>query len=119
MDPLEDGAVSLDLSEVSAPVCLKSGVLHLQVLGLLPLGIQRGLESQLLLVVAFLQPPLLLSEVQLLLLKVDDRLLGMLKSGQDVVHLGHLLLGPVSLELLQLSDMASKILLIDCVMSLS
>merc|ERR1712045_1016188 len=94
MDPLEDGAVSLDLSEVSAPVCLKSGVLNLQlgvlllqVLGLLPLGIQRGLESQLLLVVAFLQPPLLLSKVQLLLLKVDDRLLGVLKPGQDIVHL--------------------------------
>merc|ERR1712214_168885 len=63
MDTLEDGSVSLDLSEVSAPVCLKSGVLDLQleVLGLLPLGIQRGLESQLLLVVTFLQPPLLLS----------------------------------------------------------
>merc|ERR1711884_207604 len=109
MDTLEDGSVSLDLSEVSAPVCLKSGVLDLQlgvlllqVLGLLPLGIQRGLESQLLLIVAFLQPPLLLSEVQLLLLKVDDRLLGVLKSGQNVIHLGHLLLGPVSLELLQL-----------------
>merc|ERR1719251_723802 len=103
MDPLEDGAVSLDLSEVSAPVCLKSGILNLQlgvlllqVLGLLPLGIQRGLESQLLLVVAFLQPPLLLSEVQ--------RLLGVLKPGQDIVHLGHLLLGPVSLKLLQVSD---------------
>merc|ERR1719223_2111458 len=115
MDPLEDGAVSLDLSEVSAPVCLKSGILDLQlgvlllqVLGLLSLGIQRGLESQLLLVVTFLQPPLLLSEVQLLLLKVDDRLLGVLKSGQDVVHLGHLLLGPVSLELLQLSDLGIK-----------
>merc|ERR1719350_1434766 len=115
MDPLEDGSVSLDLSEVSTPVCLKSGILNLQlgvlllqVLGLLPLGIQRGLESQLLLVVAFLQPPVLLSEVQLLLLKVDDRLLGVLKSGQDVVHLGHLLLGPVSLELLQLSDLGIK-----------
>merc|ERR1712241_449964 len=115
MDPLEDGSVSLDLSEVSAPVCLKSGVLNLQlgvlllqVLGLLPLGIQRGLESQLLLVVAFLQPPLLLSKVQLLLLKVDDRLLGVLKSGQDVIHLGHLLLGPVSLEFLQLSDLCIK-----------
>merc|ERR1711971_1215570 len=66
MDPLEDGSVSLDFSEVSTPVCLKSGILNLQlgvlllqVLGLLPLGIQRGLESQLLLVVTFLQPPLL------------------------------------------------------------
>merc|ERR1719384_263215 len=115
MDPLEDGAVSLDLSEVSTPVCLKSGVLDLQlgvlllqVLGLLPLGVQRGLESQLLLVVAFLQPPLLLGEVQLLLLEVDDRLLGVLKSGQDVIHLGPLLLGPVSLEFLQLSDLGIK-----------
>merc|ERR1712025_1037453 len=115
MDPLEDGAVSLDLSEVPAPVCLKSGVLDLQlgvlllqVLGLLPLGIQRGLESQLLLVVMFLQPPLLLGEVQLLLLEVDDRLLGVLKSGQDVIHLSHLLLGPVSLELLQLGDLGIK-----------
>merc|ERR1719225_642417 len=115
MDPLEDGSVSLDLSEVSTSVCLKSGILNLQlsvlllqVLGLLPLGIQRGLESQLLLVVAFLQPPFLLSEVQLLLLKVDDRLLGVLKSGQDVVHLSHLLLGPVSLKLLQLSNLGIK-----------
>merc|ERR1712172_157270 len=47
MDPLEDGSVSLDFSEVSTPVCLKSGILNLQlgvlllqVLGLLPLGIQ-------------------------------------------------------------------------------
>ena len=52
MDPLEDGAVSLDLSEVSAPVCLKSGILDLQlgvlllqVLGLLPLGIQLKKEK--------------------------------------------------------------------------
>merc|ERR1712227_28719 len=115
MDPLEDGAVSLDLSEVSTPVCLKSGILNLQlgvlllqVLGLLPLGIQRGLESQLLLVVAFLQPPLLLSKVQLLLLEVDDRLLGVLKSGQDIIHLGHLLLGPVSLQFLELCDLGIK-----------
>merc|ERR1719350_1949926 len=115
MDPLEDGSVSLDLSEVSTPVCLKPGILDLQlgvlllqVLGLLPLGVQRGLESQLLLVVTFLQSPILLSEVQLLLLKVYDRLLGVLKSGQDVIHLSHLLLGPVSLKLLQLSDLGIK-----------
>ena len=97
----------------------------------------RGLESQLLLVVAFLEPALLLGEVQLLLLEVDDRLFGVLESGQDVVHLSHLLLGPMGLELLQLGDLkisfqskkesvgiskftlASKITLIDCVMSLS
>ena len=47
MDPLEDGSVSLDLSEVSAPVRLKPGILQLQlavlllqVVSLLPLSVQ-------------------------------------------------------------------------------
>ena len=62
----------------------------------------RGLVFQLLLVVEFLEPPLLLGEVKLFLLEVDDCLLGVLEPGQDVVHLGHLLLGPVSLKLLKL-----------------
>ena len=40
-----------------------------------------------------------MGEVELLLLEVDDCLLGVVESGQDVVHLSHLLLGPVGLEL--------------------
>ena len=58
-----------------------------------------GFEFQLILVVFFLEPPLLLGEVELLLLEVDDCLLGVVESGKDVIHLSHLLLGPVGLEL--------------------
>ena len=78
-----------------------------------------------------------MGEVELLLLEVNDCLLGVIESGQDVIHLSHLLLGPVGLELPKLLylkvslevimilassltyTLASKILLILVVASLS
>ena len=50
VDPLEDGSVSLDFSEVSTPVALEPGILDLklavfllQVVSFLPLGVQLEL----------------------------------------------------------------------------
>ena len=58
--------------------------------------------SQLLLLQLFTQPFLLLDQVQLLLLQVDDCLLGHLQPPQDLLNISFLLARPVISELGQL-----------------
>ena len=58
-----------------------------------------GFTGQLLLLQLFTQPFLLLDEVQLLLLQVNDCLLGQLQSPQDLLNISLLLPSPVISEL--------------------
>ena len=58
-----------------------------------------SLTSQLLFLQLFAQPFFLLDQVQLLLLQVDDCLLGQLQPPQDLLNISFLLAGPIISEL--------------------